>query len=63
MHLDINASGEWTDSDRESQEAVDTEPTRLAYLGATITCALSGEGPGHDAVGMNDPEGNEFDIY
>jgi hypothetical protein len=44
------------------KKRVDTEPTRLAYLGATITGALFGEGPGHDAVGMKEPEGNEFDI-
>ena len=35
---------------------------RLAGLGATITGALSEEGLDHYAVGMKDPEGNEFDI-
>ena len=36
----------------------------MAGLGATITGALSEEGDGldHYAVGMRDPEGNEFDI-
>jgi len=33
----------------------------LADLGATITGALPGEGLDHYAVGMKDPEGNEFD--
>ncbi len=31
-------------------------------LGATITGALAEEGLDHYAVGMQDPEGNEFDI-
>jgi hypothetical protein len=31
-------------------------------LGAAITGALSDEGLDHYAVGMKDPEGNEFDI-
>jgi hypothetical protein len=34
----------------------------LAGLGATITGALCEEGLDHYAVGMKDPEGNEFDI-
>ena len=34
----------------------------LASLGATITCVLQQEGLDHYAVGMKDPEGNEFDI-
>jgi hypothetical protein len=41
---------------------IDAEATRLAALGATITGALSEEGLDHYAVGMQDPEGNEFDI-
>ncbi len=41
---------------------VDAEASRLAGLGATITGALPGEGMDHYAVGMKDPEGNEFDI-
>ena len=40
----------------------DSEARRLASLGATITGALSEEGLDHYAVGMKDPEGNEFDI-
>ena len=40
----------------------DAEASRLAGLGATITGALSEEGLDHYAVGMKDPEGNEFDI-
>ena|SRR5690348_13361315 len=35
---------------------------QLAELGATITGPLSAEGVDHYAMGMKDPEGNEFDI-
>ena len=41
---------------------VDAESSRLASIGATVTCVLSQEGLDHSAVGMKDPEGNEFDI-
>ena len=34
----------------------------MVGLGATITGALAEEGLDHYAVGMKDPEGNEFDI-
>lgn len=38
------------------------EASRLADLGATITVVMYEEGLEHYAVGMKDPEGNEFDI-
>ena len=41
---------------------VDAESSRLASIGATIICVLSQEGLDHSAVGMKDPEGNEFDV-
>jgi len=62
LHLDIHASGERTDPIERRQERVDAEASRLAALGATITGALPSEGLDHYAVGMRDPEGNEFDI-
>jgi hypothetical protein len=62
LHLDIHASGERTDPIETRRMRVDAEATRLAALGATITGALSEEGLDHYAVGMQDPEGNEFDI-
>jgi hypothetical protein len=61
LHLDIRASGEWTDPLETRRKRVDAEASRLAGLGATITGPLSDEGL-HYAVGMKDPEGNEFDI-
>ena len=56
------ARGERTDPIETRRKRVDAEASRLAGLGATITGALSEEGLDHYAVGMKDPEGNEFDI-
>ena len=62
LHLDIHASGGRTDPIQTRRKRVDAEANRLAGLGATVTGALSKEGLDHYAVGMKDPEGNEFDI-
>jgi hypothetical protein len=62
LHLDIRASGARTDPIETRRQRVDAEASRLAGLGATITCVMSREGLDHYAVGMKDPEGNEFDI-
>jgi hypothetical protein len=62
LHLDLHASGERTDPIETRRERVDAEAARLAGLGATITGPLSDEGLDHYAVGMLDPEGNEFDV-
>ncbi len=62
LHLDIHASGERTDPIETHRKRVDAEASGLAGLGATITGALPEEGLDHCAVGMKDPEGNEFDI-
>lgn len=62
LHLDIHASGAQTDPIEVRKERVDGEAQRLATLGATITGPFSPEELDHYAVGMLDPEGNEFDI-
>jgi hypothetical protein len=69
LHLDIHAStdGPYLSSVRKvpievRTQRVDAEAKRLVGLGATITGALTPEGLDHYAVGMKDPEGNEFDI-
>lgn len=62
LHFDIRAGGDWTDPIETRRKRVDAEASRLAALGATITGALTGEEDNHYAVGMKDPEGNEFDI-
>jgi hypothetical protein len=62
LHLDINASGGWTLPLETRRQRVDAEASRLADLGATITVVMHEEGLDHYAVGMKDPEGNEFDI-
>jgi hypothetical protein len=62
LHLDIGASAGWTSPIEDRRHRVDAEAARLASLGATITGPLGEEGLDHYAVGMKDPEGNEFDI-
>ena len=69
FHFDIHAStdGPYLSSVREipievRTQRVDAEAQRLAGLGATITGALTAGSLDHYAVGMKDPEGNEFDI-
>ena len=67
LHFDVHASGGRLPLDRgiplaTRRERVDAEARRLAELGATITGALDAGGLDHYAVGMQDPEGNEFDI-
>ena len=62
LHLDIHASGDLRDPIGIRRERVDAEAARLEELGATITGAFVEAGLDHYAVGMRDPEGNEFDI-
>ena len=62
LHIDIHASGDRTDPIQTRKKRVDAEADRLMGLGATITCVMYQEAIDHYAVGMTDPEGNEFDI-
>ncbi|MFI8791426.1 VOC family protein [Streptomyces sp. NPDC055105] len=62
LHIDIHASGDRTDPIETRKKRVDAEADRLMDLGAIITVVMYEEGIDHYAVGMKDPEGNEFDI-
>ena len=62
LHLDIHVSGNRSDPLATRRERVDAEARRLTDLGASSTGALTAEGLDHYAMGMKDPEGNEFDI-
>jgi Glyoxalase-like domain len=68
LHLDVHASGGRAPGQNRSvplatrRQRVDAEARRLTDLGATPTGALTAEGLDHYAMGMKDPEGNEFDI-
>ena len=62
LHLDIHVSGSRSDPLATRMQRVDAEAKRLTDLGATLIGALSEDGLDHYAVGMQDPEGNEFDI-
>lgn len=68
LHLDVHVSGGRGPGQNRSSplairaQRVDAEVRRLTDLGATPTGALIADGLDHYAVGMKDPEGNEFDI-
>jgi hypothetical protein len=62
LHLDIHASGGRSVPIETRRQRVDAEASRLVGLGATLTYVFPSEGLDHYAVGMKDPEGNEFDI-
>lgn len=62
LHIDIRASGARSDPMAVRKARVDAEAERLVGLGATITVVMAQDGLDHYAVGMKDPEGNEFDI-
>jgi hypothetical protein len=64
LHLDIHASGFPSRAEplATRMQRVDAEARRLVDLGATLTVVMSADGLDHYAVGMQDPEGNEFDI-
>jgi hypothetical protein len=62
LHLDIHASGDRARPLAERRQRVDEEAVRLMGLGASTTGPLSRDDLDHYAVGMRDPEGNEFDI-
>jgi len=67
LHIDITVSGGCDIGGRDvpiqtRKQRVDAEARRLAALGGTITTVMQQDGMEHYAVGMKDPEGNEFDI-
>lgn len=62
LHIDVHAGGERSDPIAVRKQRVDAEAERLVGLGATITVVMEQDGLDHYAVGMKDPEGNEFDV-
>jgi hypothetical protein len=62
LHLDIRVSGSRSEPLAIRRQRVDAEAGRLSDLGAAATGVLTAEGLDHYAMGMKDPEGNEFDI-
>jgi hypothetical protein len=62
LHIDIRASGERRDPLETRKRRVDAAAERLVGLGATLTVVMEQDGLDHYAVGMKDPEGNEFDV-
>jgi hypothetical protein len=62
LHLDIHVSGDRSVLLATRTQRVEAEVRWLTALGATCTGTLNADGLDHYAVGMKDPEGNEFDI-
>ena len=62
LHIDVHASG-GRDTPLETRRVlVEAETVRLIALGATRRDTNVEEGLDHYAVGLTDPEGNEFDV-
>lgn len=64
LHLDIGVGGDRSVPIATRKARIDAKARRLTGLGATLLADLSEPDPAldHYAVGMADPEGNEFDI-
>ena len=62
LHLDLQASGGRSLPFEVRRGRVEAEASRLVSLGALRLDTYLVEGVDHYAVGMIDPEGNEFDI-
>ena len=62
LHVDIGVGGGRSVPIETRRQRVDAEAARLVELGAERFGALNSDGLDHYAVGMRDPEGNEFDI-
>ena len=62
LHLDVHVGGGRAQPLEVRRQRVDAEVRRLAGLGASVRAVLDVAGLDHYAVGMADPEGNEFDV-
>ncbi len=62
LHFDLSVSGGRALPMETRKERVEMEVARLAALGASRLETMEDPGVDHYAVGMMDPEGNEFDI-
>ncbi|MEA3502525.1 MAG: VOC family protein [Actinomycetota bacterium] len=62
LHFDLLVGGGRTNPLAVRKRRVAAEVARLENLGATIRRVMNNIEADHYAVGMSDPEGNEFDI-
>jgi hypothetical protein len=62
LHFDLSVGGGRAVPLSVRKERIEAEAERLVHLGAARIEAYSEDGVDHYAVGMRDPEGNEFDI-
>jgi hypothetical protein len=62
MHLDLLVGGGRSVPLTQRRRRVDAEVERLVRLGASVRSVMDDPAAGHYAVGLTDPEGNEFDV-
>ncbi|MBT8207218.1 MAG: VOC family protein [Acidimicrobiia bacterium] len=62
IHFDLFVGGGRAVPLEERKRRVRAKATELEAIGATVRNVMDSPGQGHFAIGMNDPEGNEFDV-
>ena len=62
LHFDLLVGGGRGVPLEERKRRVHAEAARLEELGATVRRVMDNSTSDHYAIGMSDPEGNEFDI-
>jgi hypothetical protein len=62
LHFDLLVGGGRKVPLADRKERVRSEVKRLEAVGATVRVVLDNSDQNHFAIGMSDPEGNEFDV-
>lgn len=62
IHFDLLVGGGRSVPLEQRKLRVRTKASELEAIGATIRDVMDSPEQGHFAIGMNDPEGNEFDV-
>ena len=62
LHFDVLVGGGRTVPLEERKRRVHEEVERLEALGGTVRIVMDNSEHNHYAIGMDDPEGNEFDV-
>lgn len=62
IHFDLFVGGGREVPFEERKPRVRAKATELEAIGATVRGVMDSPEQGHFAIGLNDPEGNEFDV-